>query len=31
MENKVEKEEFVFFWSGVFSQWAKSKFIIDGL
>lgn len=31
MENKVEKEEFAFFWGGSFSQWAKSKFVIDGV
>lgn len=26
-----KKEEFAFFWGGTFSQWAKSKFIIDGV
>ena len=23
--------EFVFFWNGPFSQWAKSKFVVDGV
>lgn len=27
----MKKEEFAFFWGGSFSQWAKSKFIIDGV
>lgn len=31
MENKVEKEQFAFFWGGSFSQWAKSIFVIDGV
>ena len=31
MENKVEKEEFAFFWGGTMSQWAKSDFTIDGI
>jgi len=31
MENKVKKEEFAFFWGGVMSQWARSKFVIDGV
>jgi len=30
METK-QKEEFVFFWGGTFSNWARSKFIIDGV
>lgn len=30
-EIKDKKEEFAFFWGGCFSQWAKSKFIIDGV
>lgn len=25
------KEQFVFFWGGTFSQWAPSKFVIDGV
>ena len=31
MEIKDKKEEFTFFWGGVFSNWAPSKFIIDGV
>lgn len=31
MEIKDKKEVFAFFWGGNFSQWAKSKFIIDGV
>jgi len=31
MEIKDKKEVFVFFWGGTFSNWAKSKFIIDGV
>lgn len=31
MDNIVKKEEFAFFWGGSFSQWAKSKFVIDGV
>lgn len=31
MEIKGKKEEFVFFWGGSFSQWAKSNFEIDGM
>ena len=31
MEIKDKKEEFIFFWGGVFSNWAPSKFIIDGV
>jgi ribA/ribD-fused uncharacterized protein len=27
----MEKEKFTFFWGGTFSQWAPSKFIIDGV
>jgi ribA/ribD-fused uncharacterized protein len=27
----TKKEEFAFFWGGTMSQWAKSKFIIDGV
>jgi ribA/ribD-fused uncharacterized protein len=30
METK-SKEQFAFFWGGTFSNWAKSKFIIDGV
>jgi len=30
METK-QKEQFAFFWGGSFSQWAKSKFVIDGV
>lgn len=26
-----QKEQFAFFWGGNFSQWAKSKFVIDGV
>lgn len=31
MENTVKKEEFAFFWGGTMSNWAPSKFIIDGV
>jgi len=31
MEIKDKKEVFVFFWGGTFSNWAPSKFIIDGV
>lgn len=31
MEIKDKKEEFAFFWGGTMSNWAKSKFIIDGV
>lgn len=31
MEDTIKKEEFAFFWGGTMSQWAKSKFIIDGV
>lgn len=31
MNNTVEKEQFAFFWGGTFSQWHKSKFVIDGV
>lgn len=31
METKEKQEEFAFFWGGTMSQWAKSKFIIDGV
>jgi ribA/ribD-fused uncharacterized protein len=31
METKDKKETFKFFWGGTFSQWAPSKFIIDGV
>jgi len=31
MEEVENKEEFAFFWGGTMSQWAKSKFIIDGV
>ena len=27
----IKKEKFKFFWGGTFSQWQKSKFIIDGV
>ena len=27
----MENEKFTFFWGGTFSQWAPSKFIIDGV
>jgi ribA/ribD-fused uncharacterized protein len=30
METK-QKEQFAFFWGGTFSQWHKSKFVIDGV
>lgn len=31
MEIKDKKEEFIFFWGGVFSQWHPSRFVIDGV
>jgi len=31
MDEIAKKEEFAFFWGGTFSQWATSKFIIDGV
>ncbi len=31
METTEKKEEFTFFWGGTFSNWAPSKFIIDGV
>jgi ribA/ribD-fused uncharacterized protein len=31
METKTKNEEFAFFWGGTMSQWAKSKFVIDGI
>lgn len=31
MEDTVKKEEFAFFWGGTMSNWAPSKFIIDGV
>lgn len=31
MEAETKKEEFAFFWGGTMSQWARSKFVIDGV
>lgn len=27
----MKKEDFIFFWGGTYSQWAPSKFVIDGV
>lgn len=31
MEDTIKKEKFTFFWGGVFSNWAPSRFVIDGV